>query len=171
MIRASLFLALTVVLLAQQTTVHYFPMKATGIPQVGKWIVANSGANFLITNPDGTTSTVAKAAATTQSVVVFAIPANGAVLSCTAKTGTAFTGTTALVATVGITGTLNACVATSYDLQAAVSNTNVSVALGLTPIVSVAGTNLILALTSTIDNVSAISAGSVTIWMTWYILP
>lgn len=93
-----------------QATVHYLPMAPGAMMQTGKWIVANSGANFLITNPDGTTSTVAKAAATTQSVVMFALPANAVVLGCTAKSGTAFTGTTALTATVGVTGTLTACV-------------------------------------------------------------
>jgi hypothetical protein len=140
------------------------------VPQSGRWTIANSGANFLITAPDNTTTTVAKAAAVTQSVVVFALPANSVVQSCTIKSGTAFTGTTTLTASLGITGTLAGCVAGPYDLKAAVSATNVTIAA--TPgIVSIAGTNFILALTSTIDNLSSISAGSVTVWMTWYVLP
>src|ERR1051326_6083181 len=57
---------------------------------IGKWIIANSGANFQITAPDGTTSTVAKAAALTQSVTVFALPANSVISTCLLKTGTAF---------------------------------------------------------------------------------
>ena len=154
-----------------QSTLHYLPLSPGGVPQIAKWTVENSSTNLLITKPDGTTSTVAKAAATTQSVTLFALPANATVLSCTVKTGTAFTGTTTLTATLGITGTLTACVATPFDMKAAVSNTNFAVALPTTPIVSFAGTNLILALTSTVDNLSSISAGSVTVWITWMVLP
>lgn len=154
-----------------QSSVHYVPMSPGGVTQTGKWIVSNSGANLLITNPDGTTSTVAKTAGITQSVTVFALPANGVILSCTAKTGTAFTGTTTLTATVGITGSLTGCISTPYDMKAAVSNTNLSIALPTTPIASVAGTNVVLALTATVDNLTSISAGSITIWLTWFVLP
>lgn len=138
---------------------------------IGKWVIANSGANFLITNPDGTTSTVAKAAAVTQSVTVFALPAQSVLGTCIVKPGTAFTGTTTLTATLGVTGTLTACVSTPFDLQAAVSNTNFTAVLPATPVVSFAGTNVLLALTSTINNLSSISAGSVTVWLVWYTLP
>jgi len=93
------------------------------------------------------------------------------VLSCVIKTTTAFTGTATLTATLGITGTLTACISTPFDLKAAVSNTNFSVALPTTPIVSYAGTNLILALTSTIDNITSISAGAVDVTITWQVLP
>jgi hypothetical protein len=40
-----------------------------------------------------------------------------------------------------------------------------------TPIVSFAGTNVILALTSTVDNLSSISTGAISIWLTWSTLP
>jgi hypothetical protein len=149
----------------------YNPMSPGAVPQVAKFTVANSGANFLITNPDATTSTVAKAAALTQSVIVFALPANAVVESCELTTGTAFAGTTTLTATLGITGTLTACIAGAYDLNAAVGNTNTSLSLLTTPINSVAATNLILALTATVSNISALSAGSVTVRIKWYVKP
>lgn len=160
-----------VTLLGQATQVHYLPTNPGANLQSGKWTVANSGANFLITDPLAATTTVAKAAAVTQSVTVVALPAKAMVLSCVIKTGTVFAGTTTLVATVGITGTLTACVSTPFDLKAAVSATNFAVILPTTPIVSYAGTNFILALTSTIDNLSSISAGSVDVTITWQILP
>jgi len=171
MIRCLLLLFVAGAAIQAQSTLHYLPLSPGGVPQIAKWTVENSGSNLLITKPDGTTTTVAKAGATTQSVTVFALPANATVLSCTVKTGTAFTGTTTLTATLGITGTLTACVATPFDMKAAVSTSNFSVALPTTPIVSFAGTNLILALTSTIDNLSSISAGSITVWITWMVLP
>ena len=145
-------------------------LSSTPIVFSSKYSVANSSTNFLITTPSGSTSTVAKAGATTQSVTVFALPAKAMVLSCVVKSTTAFTGTTTLVATLGITGTLTACISTPFDLMAAVSNTNFSVALPA-PIVSYAGTNLILALTSTVQNISSISAGAVDVTITWQILP
>lgn len=146
------------------------PMNPGTILQSAKWTVANSGANLLITNPDATTSTVAKAAAVTQSVVLFALPANAVVTSCYIKSNTAFTGTTTLTGSVGITGSLTGCLGV-YDMKATVTNTNTLTA-GLTvPIFSVAGTNLILSLISTIDNLSSISAGSISVWITWNILP
>jgi hypothetical protein len=158
-------------LAAAQSVVHYVPMNPGAAPQIAKWTVANSGSNFLITNPDGTTSTVAKAAAITQSVTVFALPANGKILDCTVKTTTAFAGTATLTSTLGVTGSLTGCIGTAYDMKAAVSNTNFSVALPATPIVSFAGTNVILALTSTVENISSISAGAISIWLTWSTLP
>ncbi len=146
------------------------PMNPGPIVQSAKWTVANSGSNFLITNPDATTSTVAKAAGVTQSVVMFALPAKAVITSCYIKSNTAFTGTLTLTGSVGVTGSLTGCLGV-YDLQAAVSNTNLSAAALTTPIVSIAGTNLILALVSTIDNLTSVSAGSVSVWITWSILP
>ena len=166
-----LLVALAGVASHAQSALHYNPMNPGGVPQVAKWTVANSSTNLLITNPDGTTSTVAKAAATTQSVTVFALPANSVILSCTIKTGTAFTGTTTLTATVGITGALTACVSTPYDMKAAVAAGNFSAPLTITPIINFAGINFILALTSTVDNLSSISAGSLTIYLTYLVLP
>lgn len=167
----------TVVLLAAacfaanaQSQIHYFPTNPGATLQAAKWTVANSTTNLQITQPTGTTSLVAKAAATTQSVTLFALPAKAQVLSCVIKSTTAFVGPTTLTATLGVTGTLTACVSAPFDLKAAVSTTNFSVSLP-TPIVSYSGTNLILALTTTIDNVSTISTGTVDITITWQVLP
>lgn len=173
----ALILALILALLlslpafAQTGMLTYFPTNPGASLQAAKWTVTNSTTNLQITQPTGTTSLVAKAAAVTQSVTLFALPAKALVLNCVVKSTTAFAGTTTLTATVGITGTLTACVATPFDLKAAVSATNFAVALPTTPIVSYAGTNLILALTSTIDNLTSISAGAVEITITWEVLP
>ena len=152
-------------------TMHYVPLNPGASVQSAKWSIANSSTNLTITNQAGTVVTTAKAAATTQSLIIFALPAKAMVLSCVVKSTTAFTGTTTLTATLGITGTLTACVSTPFDLMAAVSNTNFSVALPTTPIVNYAGTNLILALTSTVQNISSISAGAVDVTITWEVLP
>jgi hypothetical protein len=164
----ALVLIVTLSLLGQ-ANLHYLPMNPGASLQMAKWTIANSGANFLITNPDGTTSTIAKAAAITQSVTIFALPAKSIVYSCLAKTDTAFLGTTTLTATLGVTGSLTGCISGAYDMKAAVSNTNLSIALPTTPIISWAGTNLILALTSTIDNLSSISTGAIEIQVAWMI--
>jgi hypothetical protein len=157
---------------AQATTLHYFPTNPGASVQSAKWSIANSGANFTITNQVGTVVTTAKSAATTQSLTIFALPAKAMVLSCIVKSTTAFTGMQAtLTATLGVTGTLTACVSTPFDLMAAVANTNFSVALPTVPIVSYAGTNLILALTSTVANISTITAGAVDVTITWQVLP
>lgn len=169
--RFVLMAAFALALQAQTSIIHYFPTNPGASLQSAKWTVTNSTTNLQITQPTGTTSLVAKAAAVTQSFTLFALPAKALVLNCVVKSTTAFTGTTTLTATVGITGTLTACVATPFDLKAAVTNTNFAVALPTTPIVSYAGTNLILALTSTIDNMTSISAGSVDVTITWQILP
>lgn len=170
-IRSAVLLLTGILGFAQTSQMHYMPMNPGGTLQVGKWTVANSGANFLITNPDGTTNTVAKAAALTQSVTVFALPANSVIISCTVKTGTAFLGTTTLTATLGITGNLTGCISTPYDMMAAVANSNFGVAAPAVPTMSVAATSLVLALTGTISNLSSISAGSITVWIGWYTLP
>jgi hypothetical protein len=167
MILAGLLLCLG---LSAQTQVHYVPLNPVGVPLVAKWTVANSSTNLLITQPTGATSTVAKAAATTQSVTLFALPAKSTILSCTIKSDTAFTGTTTLTATVGITGMLTACISTPFDLKAAVSNTNLAITLPTTPVLSWAGTNLILALTATVDNISSVSAGAVEVQLVYTIL-
>lgn len=137
-----------------------------------KYVVANSGVNFLITRPDGTTATVAKAAGTSQSVTLLTPAVNFKVTDCVIKSGTAFSGTTTLTATVGITGTLTGCISSAYDLKATVSNTNFAIPTLVTNAASVNGTDaVILALTSTVDNISAISVGSVTVWVRIEYLP
>jgi hypothetical protein len=168
---AVIFLFLASLALAQSPTVHYVPANPGATIQSAKWSIANSSTNLTITNQAGTVVTTAKAAATTQSLTIFALPAKAMVLSCVVKSTTAFTGTTTLVATLGITGTLTACVSTPFDLKAAVAVGNFGPPTLTVPIITYAGTNLILALTSTIDNISSISAGVVDVTITWQILP
>lgn len=150
----------------------YQPLAPKGVVLVSKWLVANSTTNLLITQPTAATSTVAKAAATTQSVSLTTPAARFQILTCTIKSTTAFVGTTTLTATVGITGSLTGCIATPFNLLTAVSNTQFSVALPTTPVMSFNGTDsIILALTSTVQNISAISAGALEVDITWTILP
>lgn len=152
------------------TPVTSWPLGA--VPVWQKWTVANSGSNFLITRPDGTTTTVAKAGAVTQSVSLLTPAVTFKVTDCIIKSGTAFTGTTTLTATVGITGTLTGCVSVAYDMKAAVSVANFGLPTIATSAASFNGTDsVLLALTSTIDNLSSISAGSVTVWIRLEYLP
>lgn len=160
--------------LCAQSTMHYLPT-GNPFPTWQRVTVTNSGSNFTVacspTTTNCGTATVAKAAALTQSVVLYALPANSFVDACAVKSATAFAGTTTLTATLGTTGALTSCIATPFDLNAAVSNTNLS-SIGLTaPVVSVAGTNLTLALTGTVSNISAISAGAVSVWIRLSVLP
>lgn len=147
-----------------------WPLGAVSVWQ--KWTVANSSTNLLITNPDGSTNTVAKAAATTQSVTLLTPGVNFIALNAAIKSGTAFTGTSALVGTIGKTGALTGLVSVAYDLKAAVAVTNFGIPTLVPACASFNGTDaIILALTSTIDNISSISAGSVSIWVLLAYLP
>ncbi len=157
-----------------QSQMHYLPT-GNPFPVWQKISVANSGSNFAVTCVPATTNcgtaSVAKAAALTQSVVLYALPANAFIDSCVVKSTTAFAGTTTLTATLGVTGALTSCVSTPFDLNAAVSNTNLSSIVLTAPVLSVAGTNLILALTGTVSNLSSISAGAASVWVKLSVLP
>lgn len=147
-------------------------LTSPAIPMTCRYTVSNSGVNLAVFDAcAGTTTNIAKAAATTQSVTLFTIPAKGQILSCTSKTVTAFVGPTTLTSTVGVTGSLTGCDATVFNLKTAVGNTQLSVALPATPVLSYAGVAVVLALTTTIDNVTTISAGSVDVIITWQVLP
>lgn len=153
-----------------QTTMHYVPLNPGGSFVSATWTITNSGANFLITQPTGATSTVAKAAALTQSVALLTLPAGSYILGCVTNLPTAFAGTTTLTATVGITGSLTGCIPSGLNLQAT-AGTKVA-PLIVAPIYSTNGTDqLILALTATISNVSAISAGSIKVSIVYTDLP
>ncbi len=159
---------------AQRVQMHYTP---TGNiwPVWQRINLALSGSNFTVTCVPATancgTASVAKAAALTQSVTLYTLPANAFVDSCVVKSTTAFAGTTTLTATLGVTGALTSCVSTPFDLNAAVSNNNLASVSPTAPVLSVAGTNLILALTGTVSNLSAISAGAVSVWVKLSVLP
>lgn len=155
----------------------YWPVGA--VPIWVKITVTNSTTNFTVTCAGpvsftgicGTTP-IAKAAATTQSVTLATPAVNFAVDECIIKTATAFTGTTTLTATVGKTGSLTSCTSVVYDMKAAVSTTNFGQTTAISTSISFNGTDaMLLALTSTIDNISSISAGSVVIWLKLELLP
>jgi hypothetical protein len=149
------------------------------VPMWVKITVTNSTTNLTVvcagpasfTGICGTTP-VAKAAATTQSVTLATPAVNFAVDECIIKTATAFTGTTTLTATVGKTGSLTSCTSVVYDMKAAVSTTNFGQTTAISTSISFNGTDaMILALASTIDNISSISAGSVVVWIKLVFLP
>jgi len=147
------------------------------VPMWVKVVVANSSTNLTVTCTGPAsfvceTSPVAKAAATTQSVTLTTPGVSFVLDNCVIKSGTAFVGPTTLTATVGITGALTGCVSVAYNMKAAVSATNFGLPTLVTSAVSTNGTDaIILALTTTVDNVTTISAGSVTVWLKLVLLP
>lgn len=149
------------------------------VPMWVKVTVTNSTTNLTVTCAGPAsftgicgTSPVAKAGAVTQSVTLLTPATNFVVDNCIVKSATAFTGTTTLTATLGITGSLTGCVSVAYDLKAAVAVANRGIPTVVPSIASFNGTDaVILALTSTIDNISSISAGSVVIWIKVVFLP
>ncbi len=170
-----LFLGLAVCLaVSAQSQMHYLPT-GNPFPTWQRINVASSSSNFAVTCVPTTTNcgtaSVAKAAALTQSVTLYTLPANAFVDSCVVKSTTAVAGTTTLTATLGVTGALTSCVSTPFDLNAAVSNTNVASISPTAPVLSVAGTSLILALTGTVSNLSSISAGAISVWVKLSVLP
>lgn len=162
-----------------QSQMHYF---STGnpFPVWQKITVANSGSNFTVTCVPTTTNcgsaTIAKAAATTQSVVVYALPANGYIASCPQiKSTTAFTGTfVTLTGTLGTTQSGTFYTSSLYDLMGAVSATNFAPATGLCVglgSTTRSATNLTLNLISTVANVSGATAGVVEIQFLITVMP
>lgn len=155
---------------AVNTPLSTWPLGA--VPAWQKWNIANSGANFLITAPDGSTSTVAKAAATTQSISLLVPGVKFVLANAAMKTATAFAGVTGLTATVGITGSLTGLLSVAYNLKTAVSATNFQIPTVIPAATSFNGTDaILLALTSAIENLSAINAGSVDVWVEIAYLP
>lgn len=159
-------------LLMGQSQVHFLSA-GNPYPVWQKITVTNSSTNLTVTCVPATvncgTATVAKAAATTQSVTLYTLPANGYIVGCPqVKTTTAFVGPTTLASTVGVTGALTFFFSVPFDMKAAVTATNFA------PVANIcigqgsntrASTAVILALTTTIDNVSTISAGVVEVQM------
>ena len=177
--RAMILALLAVGLLhGQAASVHFSPT-GNPFPVWQKITISNSGSNLTVTCVPTTancgTATVAKAAATTQSVTVYTLPANGYVFGCPqVKTTTAFIGPTTLTSTLGLTGSLTFFFSTVFDLKAAVSATNfapasnICLAQGST---TRSSTDVILALTSTIENISSVSAGVVEVQIPITVLP
>ncbi len=147
----------------------------TGVPAWTHCTVTNSTTNLVVSGVGCTAATIAKAAAATQSIPLFQLPANGYVHNFRIKTSTAFAGTTTLLAGLGTASSANLFLVSAvvgYNLNAAVTVTNLSTAL---PLVggsnTTAAVNLVLTLTATIDTLDAISAGVVDVWILWSVLP
>lgn len=123
----------------------------------------NSGTWGLIFNAGSGGTTGPGAAVTaglTQSVPLWWISPKYKIVSTEMRTTTAFTGTTTLTATLGdsVGGGTIYSQSTPYNLQTAVGNTNFQ---DFTPntSASLAGSNLVLSLTSSVNNLTSISAG------------
>jgi hypothetical protein len=116
-----------------------------------------------------------KAAALTQNVTLFVLPANGHVVAYRIKTATACTGPTTLVTGLGTTGSTGLYLAASpgYNLKTAVSATNVTTgapsAVGSD---TAASTSIVASLTATVSNVDQTVAGcSADFHLLWGVLP
>jgi len=162
-------------ILAQRGPLHYNPSNPGALPAWIKCTVTNNSTNLVVSGTGCTAATIAKAAALTQTVPLFALLGNGFVHNFVLKSSTAFSGTTTLLGGLGTTGTPNlylVSAVTGYNLNAAVSATNLTTAL---PIVAgsdtASATNVVLQLTSTVQNISSISQGVLDIWVLWSVRP
>jgi len=114
-----------------------------------------------------------KAAALTQDVVLFQLPAKGKVLDWRIKSNTACTGNTTLKTGLGITGSNVIFRAQTYDLMAAVADANVSEGPTAVPATSThAAVNVLGSLIATVSNISSTAVGcAVDFWVLWSVLP
>ena len=126
------------------------------------------------TNPCLTLDGVEQAdlpAGLTQTIVIAALPAKGFVEFTRLKTSTAFAGTTTLTATLGTTGTANLYTA-AYNLKTAVAATNLSPGLPAGAGSDTASaTNITFKLTATVDDLSSLTAGVVSISFKTSLIP
>ena len=181
MMRLILALLFASTLSAQFATVHYSAL-GNPYPVWTKYTVTAiaNGANGCA-NANGCWQVngvlgANKTAGLTQSVTLFQLPAAGYVGFFRIKSATACTGTTTLLTGLGTAGNANfymVSAVTGYDLQAAVSATNITtalpVAVGST---TTAAVNIVASLTTTVDNIDQIVAGcSFNVWVLWSVLP
>ena len=114
-----------------------------------------------------------KAAGLTQDVTLFQLPIKGKVTDWRMKTAVVFTGAATAVSGLGVTGSDVLFRAASYDLTAAVSDTNL--ASGPTAGVgggTAAAINVVASLITTVNNVDQLAAGAeLDVWVQWSILP
>lgn len=139
-----------------------------------KCTVTSSGSNLVVSGSGCAAGSTAKASALTQSIILFPLPALGYVQKYRIKTSTAFAGTTTLTAGLGTTaqGGFFLLSATGFNLNAAVTNTNMSTAMPLVAGSDTAvATNVVLSLTSTVSNISSVSDGVVDVWVLWSVIP
>lgn len=128
--------------------------------------LANS--NFVVTAPDGSQTTVALAAALTQDVVICHLPANAFVHAVREKTVTAFAGATTTTLKLGVAGADTLFNSSAFDIMAAPSATNFVPATTAGSTVgnnTVAAIDFVALVTTTVSNISALTAGSVDIWI------
>jgi hypothetical protein len=122
----------------------------------------------------GSGTPVAAAAALTQDIVLFQLPAKGEVSRGRIESSVAATGPTTSVATVGVAGNNHLFLdsGSAYDLMASVSDTNLTTFTPLVGSSTAAAVNVVLNVTTTVQNVSAIAAGtSLYVWLLWAVLP
>lgn len=112
------------------------------------------------------TKTQLAAAATTNNITLFTLPAGGIIEAVKIKHSASFTGgsISAYTISVGITGTL-AKYAAAYDVFAAPSATAMQLSTTVGTESHTAATAIKVAATSTGANLSAATAGSVDIWV------
>jgi hypothetical protein len=114
-----------------------------------------------------------KAAALTQDVVLFQLPAKGKVTDWRVKTATACTGTATAITGLGTTANDVLFLAASYDVQAAPAATNLQEGpTAGTGGGTAAATNIVASLITTVNNVELLVAGcGVDVWVEWAVLP
>lgn len=105
-------------------------------------------------------------ASTTNSITLLSLPAGGVIHGVKIKHSTAFAGTgiTDMTVQVGISGSLNKY-ASAFDVFTAVSNTNFQLSNVVGSENHGAATTILITGTSTGANLSALTAGSVDVWV------
>ena len=110
-----------------------------------------------------------KAAGFTQTITLFTLPANSNLQQARYKTRAAFAGTATATCTFGITGTTTFITTTVYNLQTAVSDTNLGFhRSGLVPNNTAAAIDVTATITTTVNNIDQITTGSLLdVWVLW----
>lgn len=156
------------------TNTFYDNVNGATQPTWIKCAITSSSTNLVVSGNGCIASTTAKAAALTQNIVLFQLPANGHVSQYRLKTSTAYAGTTTLTAGLGTASSTDFYLvsATGYNLKTAVSATNLTTAAPIaTGSDTASAVNVVVSLTSTIDNISSISAGAVNVWVLKSVVP
>jgi len=156
--------------LQAQSMMHYFTT-GNAFPVWVKYSIAKTAGNWLVNGGNSQ----AAAGATSQAITLFTLPANGYVHGMRFKTTTACAGITAITLTgLGNSGSATAYIAAlTYDLKAAVSNTNISIPL-LTGVGSntAASTSVTATISGTAQNISSITDGcAFDVHVMWSVLP
>jgi hypothetical protein len=130
-----------------------------------------SPGKIQITRPDGTKVTVSLAAGLTQTVPLFTMPKNTAVLALRQKVRVAAAGVATLTDTLGVTGAVTFFDSTAYDLKGAPSDTNIQDNWSGAGNNTVAAIDFVAALTATVDNLDQLTAIGFDVWVLTTILP